>query len=470
MSSLSSTLDSVTVYREGATCRRIAQIAAGPDRQLRLGGLPLSLEPGSLRARVQTGVGRVVDVRPQYDVELAEEVDVPTEQRAWEDAGAKLSKLELVRQRLNAEIEELRNLRPSFLEHKRGEPPRPAPVESMLALGEFSESELATRLEKRRALEQEIEDAKQEQLLRQRRMQEASSAKRAERARLSRVAVVTLAEAPAAAFELELEYRVPGARWVPSYALTLERGLTNGALQMRASVTQNTGEDWNDVRLSLSTANSSQRADMPELKALKIGRRQETPARSGWREPPPGLEALFEAYDSAMTGFPPPPRPAAPPAPPPQVQPQPVKAKKDASAEMARSRGGPPPGMGMPLGSVSAPAARHSPPVARLCSTNCNTAFPTICRWPLDFFHCNVAALPILRRPLRSTKPYAGSAPLGGSADRFTIRTERRWVSTGCYHNCAMMCWTPVVAAMLPLPSRQTGCRRSSPTPRSRRH
>ena len=74
MSSLLSTLDSVTVYREGATCRRIAKIAAGTDRQLRLGGLPLSLEAGSLRARVQTGGGRVVDVRPQYDVELAEEV------------------------------------------------------------------------------------------------------------------------------------------------------------------------------------------------------------------------------------------------------------------------------------------------------------------------------------------------------------------------------------------------------------
>lgn len=367
MSSLSSTLDSVTVYREGATCRRIAKIAAGPERQLRLGGLPLSLEAGSLRARVQTGVGRVVDVRPQYDVELAEEVDVPAEQRAWEDAGAKVTKLELTRQRLNAEIDELRNLRPSFLEHKRGEPPRPAPVESMLALGEFSETELASRLEQRRALEQELVDAQQEQLLRQRRMQEASSAKRAERARLSRVAVVTLAEAPSAAFELELEYRVPGARWVPSYSLTLERGLTNGALQMRASVAQNTGEDWTDVRLSLSTASASQRADMPELKALKIGRRQEPPARSGWREPPPGLEALFEAYDAAMSGFPPAPKPAAPPAP--QTQPQPVMAKKDFAAEKSK-RGGPPPGppppppapgMAMPVGAVASLSAAPAP-------------------------------------------------------------------------------------------------------------
>ena len=351
MSSVSSTLDSVTVYREGAICRRLARIAGGPDRQLRLGGLPLSLEPGSLRARVHTGAGRVVDVRPQFDVELAEEIDVPAEQRAWEDAGGRLAQLELVRQRLNAEIAELQSLRPSFLEHKRGEPPRPAPVDSMLALGDFTESELTSRLERRRALDQEILDAQQEQVLRQRRMQEASTAKRAERARLSRVAVVTLAEAPSAELELELEYRVPGARWVPSYSLILERGLINGALQMRASVAQNTGEDWRDVRLSLSTASSSRRADMPELKALKIGRRQEAPARSGWREAPPGLDALFEAYDSAML--------AAPAV----AAPQPIVAKSvgavrpDASRARGAAAAPPPPPPAPPARSIPMPSS-----------------------------------------------------------------------------------------------------------------
>ena len=365
MSALVSTLDSVTVYREGAICRRIAKVEGGPERQVRLGGLPLSLEPGSLRARVQSGGGRVVDVRPQFDVQLAEEVDVPAEQRAWEDAGAKMAQLELQRQRLNQELVELQSLRPAFLEPKRGEPPRPAPVESMLALGEFSEAELATRLERRRALDQEIEDARNEQQLRARRLQEASTTKRAERARLSRVAVVTLAEVPTGAFELELEYRVPGARWVASYSLTLERGLTNGALQMRASVAQNTGEDWKDVKLSLSTASSARRADMPELKSLKIGRRQETPARSGWREPPPGLESLFEGYDQAMAARPLPPAPPPPPPPPKlpaaapamAVMPQTMAAKAD-MAKKTRS-GLPSPGMA-PLGRASATTGAYA--------------------------------------------------------------------------------------------------------------
>jgi hypothetical protein len=356
VSTLSSTLDSVTVYREGALCRRLAQVPEGNERQVRLGGLPLSLEPGSLRARVRDGQGRVVDVRAQLDVQLAEEIDVPAEQKAFEAAGAQLAQLELQRQRLAMEIAELQQLKPTFPEPKKGEPPRPAPIESMLALGDFSEAALSERLGKLRALDQAVADAKEELHLHQRRVQEASSSKRAERARLSRVAVVTLAEPSASAYQLELEYRVPGARWVPSYSLVLERGMTKGALKMRASIAQNTGEDWNDVQLSLSTAYSNRRADMPELKALKIGRRQESPKRSGWREPPPGLETLFETYDDAMTMLRPPPPAAPPPAP---VMAAPMAPPPPPAPKMA-SRAIAPPG-NMPLMQAARAPARSAP-------------------------------------------------------------------------------------------------------------
>jgi hypothetical protein len=182
----------------------------------------------------------------------------------------------------------------------------------MLALADFREAELTGRLDARRALDVRLKDAKEEFTLRQRRLQEATSARRTERARLSRAAVVTLAQAPAEALTLELEYQVPGAQWVPSYTLTLDRGMGSGTLRLRASVAQDTGEDWSQVKLSLSTAHASRRADAPELKALKIGRRQEEPQRSGWREPPPGLDALFGAYDDAFGGTPPR-APATPP-------------------------------------------------------------------------------------------------------------------------------------------------------------
>lgn len=310
MSSLESKLDAVTIYRAGAMCRRLATLPASAERQFRLGGLPLSLEPASLRARISAGGGRVVDVRPQFDVVLAEEVDVPSEQLALEAAQSALEALQQQQARLEGELDELQSLAPKFHEPKRGDPPRQAPVEALLALGDFTDGQLAPRLARRRALARELRDAQAEVTLRQQRLQEASSARRTERARLSRVAVVTLAEAPSTALQLELEYTVPGARWAPSYTLALERGLGGGTLHMRASVAQNTGEDWSGVALSLSTALPTRAVDVPELRSLRLGRRQEAPARSGWRAPPPGLDALFEGYDAAMT------RLATPPTPP----------------------------------------------------------------------------------------------------------------------------------------------------------
>jgi hypothetical protein len=299
MASISSKLDAVTVHRTGAVCVRVATLLPEHGRALRVGGLPLSMDPGSLRARVRSGTARVLDVRPQFDVQLADEVDLPVEQQALQRAQAVVDALETRRERLAAEITELQGLRPRFLAPKQGDPPRQASLTSLLALADLTDAELARRLEQRGEIEARLADALQSLQLTQHRLEESTRARRTERAQLSRVAIVTLSE-PAAG-ELALEYVVPGARWVPSYQLKLERGLTGGQLLLRAAVAQQTGEDWNDVQLALSTASLARRTDVPELKTLKIGRRQASPPRSGWREPPPGLEALFESFDSAQS-------------------------------------------------------------------------------------------------------------------------------------------------------------------------
>ncbi|MFY0565247.1 DUF4139 domain-containing protein [Archangium lansingense] len=191
---------------------------------------------------------------------------------------------------------------------------------------------------------------------------------RGQRAQLYRAAVITLSEVGPAeeAAQLALEYAVHGARWVPGYDLRMPRTLDGGTLRMRASIIQLTGEDWSNVRLALSTAQLERRADVPELKALRIGRRQPPPARSGWREPPPGLEELFAGYDTA--------RPQSPPRLEPKLERSRAREFAIASAEKPMPQGGisrdessaptvqpmaPPPPMraSQSLPSVSAPAA-----------------------------------------------------------------------------------------------------------------
>lgn len=304
-----STLDAITVYREGAVCQRKARLEPVDGKtpvSVRVVGLPLSALPGTLRARVSGEGPRVLDVRAALDVQLSAEGDVPERTRALEAAREALAKLQLREAHLAEELEQLSALRPAFREPKEGDPPREAAVGTMLALADFVSSRLDERLSAKRALAHELEDAAEQVRLCERRVAEASTAERSERAKLSRAAQVTLSEPSAGPVELVVEYQVPGVRWVPSYDLRLVRDLSSGSLRLRAQVAQDTGEDWVGVALSLSTASLSRRADAPELKALKLGRTQPPPPRSGWREPPAGLEELFGAYDDAVRALAPP--------------------------------------------------------------------------------------------------------------------------------------------------------------------
>lgn len=77
------------------------------------------------------------------------------------------------------------------------------------------------------------------------------------------VAVVELEVAEAGEFELELTYVVTGASWQPLYDLRLtDAGLD---LTYLGQVTQDTGEDWPAIALTLSTARPSLTLVIPEL-------------------------------------------------------------------------------------------------------------------------------------------------------------------------------------------------------------
>ncbi|MFL5355119.1 DUF4139 domain-containing protein [Archangium sp.] len=303
-----STLDAVTLHAEGALCTRLAAVPSDNGRlprQVRIEGLPLGLRIGTLRAAVLKGPAglQVRDLRPAYDVRLPPEADIPAAQRALEEAQEKLTGITAGLERVQRDIAALQKLKPSFPPRKKDEPhePREASLTAILSLAGFVDTELATLQARQLELERQQRDTAEEVQLLQRRLQEGSSAVRGQRAQLYRAAVITLSEVDGAneGAQLALEYAVFGARWVPGYDLRLPQTLDGGTLRMRASIIQRTGEDWSNVRLSLSTAQLERRADVPELKALRIGRHQPAPARSGWREPPPGLDELFAGYDTA---------------------------------------------------------------------------------------------------------------------------------------------------------------------------
>ncbi|RKH74773.1 DUF4139 domain-containing protein [Corallococcus aberystwythensis] len=307
-----SVLESVTVHAEGALCTRAFVLSPENGHlpgQVRVDGLPLALRTGSLRARVVEGPSGLLvrDLKPTFDVRLPPESELPAEQHSLEAAEAALAAVHSRLERVRSEITALRGLTPTWPALPKGHPPRDAPLAAMLSLTGFVDTELAQLQAQELDLERQHRDATHEVELRRRRVQELSSARSVDRARLFRAALLTLSGPVAANADarLVLEYAVAGARWVPTYDLRLPRTLEEGTLRMRAAVIQRTGEDWTGVRLAVSTASLERRAEVPELKSLRIGRSQPPPARSGWREPAPGLEELFAGYDALHVALPP---------------------------------------------------------------------------------------------------------------------------------------------------------------------
>ncbi|MEN1681314.1 MAG: mucoidy inhibitor MuiA family protein [Planctomycetota bacterium] len=78
------------------------------------------------------------------------------------------------------------------------------------------------------------------------------------------------AGAGGAAASFRLTYLVSGASWSPSYNLRASEDRDQVMVEYNASVTQQSGEDWGEVAMTLSTASPSLVASAPELEPLPV--------------------------------------------------------------------------------------------------------------------------------------------------------------------------------------------------------
>ena len=85
-----------------------------------------------------------------------------------------------------------------------------------------------------------------------------------------RIIITVSADAPATG-NININYMLQDAGWTPSYDLRAKG--TGGTIQLtyKAQVFQNTGIDWNDVKLTLSTANPNQSNVKPTLNTWWLG-------------------------------------------------------------------------------------------------------------------------------------------------------------------------------------------------------
>ncbi|MGW6895872.1 DUF4139 domain-containing protein [Streptomyces sp. NPDC054919] len=298
-----STLDSVVVYAQGAVCRRLARGDVSPDGRVRVTGLPRSLDPGSLRARALGAAGvRVTEARVEVEAEPLGSGTPDELRREVERLSDEYAAAQGRRDRQMSLIEEVGALHPVPPARRREDPHRRTPVDAWLELADFVDERLVGLHNRLVELDEALRNVEHELTVATDRLARASTDAPSAHVETTVCAVLTLEGTGDAEVELELEYGVPGAVWVPTYRLTHRQGDGSGRLVLRASVAQRTGEDWTGVRIALATADLRRRTDLPRLRSIRIGRSQPAPAPSGWREPPAGLVDLFSGYDAAGPG------------------------------------------------------------------------------------------------------------------------------------------------------------------------
>ncbi|MCA8979145.1 MAG: DUF4139 domain-containing protein [Planctomycetes bacterium] len=243
----------VTVHTDRArVTRRSAQLVA--DGLYRVDGLTGSLDRDSLRARVDGGHVLSVELR-------AHELAAPPsarlaafdeEQRALDAARAVLAdELET----LNVLATGLARCAKSTDEERAtaGDPAVWSAVQS------FLREQGAHDAEARRALEERAAELDRQQADLDRRRGELRTD------RFPTYDALVELDVPDAGAALELEYLVPASGWEPRYELRTAKDARSVQVAYRASVWQQSGEDWEGVQLALSTAQPQRGAAAPEL-------------------------------------------------------------------------------------------------------------------------------------------------------------------------------------------------------------
>ena len=295
---VASRISEVTLYAQGARVRRVMTIALGAAApRVRLVGLPAAVIDDTVRVEAEGGA-LVTAVHVGLDAPASEAA-----------AGEDTPEVRQGRQRValaEAEIERLDAALAALAAAPVAVPPPKTdePVPAWGAMVDARRALVALRTERELALRGEAAVARRQADEARRGL--AAAVDRDRRAGSTRAARlhelrkhVELELAGAGTATVYLEYQVAAARWAPSYVARLDGDEVVFAL--RASVAQDTGEDWTGVALRLSTAEPERFGALPELAAQRIGRRQADPARPGFRAPPVGAAALYLDY---LRGFP----------------------------------------------------------------------------------------------------------------------------------------------------------------------
>jgi uncharacterized protein (TIGR02231 family) len=263
---VNSAVDAVTVYPDGASVTRVItlDLPAG-DNTLVAKDFPLTLDPTSLRVEGEAGAKLTIgaiDTRPPRPVPPANLSEIDKRIEALKDERANW-------QGTIAAAEARRKFAERFAESSPaglGEKGEARPLSEWRAAFAAVSEEVA-------AADTAIRDAQRKQREIDREIARLESDRSAKPPAKLEVRVDLAAQAASKA-TLRVTYTVRNARWAPLYDARLDTGAKDRkpALELvrRAEIVQNTGEDWTNVALGVSTVRTARGGNAPDLKSLIV--------------------------------------------------------------------------------------------------------------------------------------------------------------------------------------------------------
>ncbi|WP_223645770.1 mucoidy inhibitor MuiA family protein [Corallococcus sp. EGB] len=291
-------ITAVTVYSDRARVERTATVTVSGTQRVELPRLPDFVDPDSIRVEAQGAEVSSVDIRPasapSFPLDSAKQL-----LGMLDKLDGDLARVESERLAFEAQLAALRQVQPAASEVRTGATAGERASSSPTTWSTSADflvhaaETLQTRMLVLRDQHVRLQDE------RMRRLEEAARLGDLPRKPGLEVAVTLSGTGPA---KVHLTYLVlRHVRWSPRYELQLQPEQQRVLMAFSGRVSQDTGEDWEGAKLTLSTALPSTVTSLPRFSTWKIGTVERfIPEPSRPREPPstpPSLPARMAEPD-----------------------------------------------------------------------------------------------------------------------------------------------------------------------------
>jgi hypothetical protein len=260
-------IDAVTVYRGQALVTRVIDVGGGGGlKEIVVTDLPPAIAPESLYAEADTGVEvrsvryrqRAIAQDAREDVRKLEQ-EVRTLADQLETSRSKAKQVDWQR----AYLDKVENFvsGTAVVENNKGV----LNADTLTKMTEHLVTQRQKLTDDTRKLQLEARDLEEQLNLKQRDLAQLN----ARGNRTAREATIFV-NTPQGGGKLRVSYIVNSATWTPSYNLRASVGGGDVGIEYQASVQQVSGEDWTDVKMTLSTATPALVAAGPQLQAMTL--------------------------------------------------------------------------------------------------------------------------------------------------------------------------------------------------------